>query len=77
MNNSDGTAANLMKQPHSFKFDMKERQRDMLHPFYQFENYAWWFDERAQTKHRFQEKKHKPNFEEVLMTSTASQPCRK
>jgi hypothetical protein len=37
MNNSEGTAASLSRQDKSlskFKFDMKERGRDLLNPFY-------------------------------------------
>lgn len=69
MNNSDGTTASLSKQNKSLsiKFDMKERGRDLLQPFYLYENYAWWFEERAMTKQRFGDRKAKPKFEEILM----------
>jgi hypothetical protein len=50
MNNSEGTAASLAKQQHSYKFDMKERQKDLLQPFFMYENYVWWFEERAKVK---------------------------
>ena len=72
MNTAEGTAASLSNKNKSFsiKFDMKERGRDLLLPFYQYENYSWWFEERAQTKQRFGERKQKPKFEEILMQST-------
>lgn len=70
MNCAEGTAASLAKQQQSFRFDMKERGRDLLQPFYQYENYAWWFDQRAHAKIRFGERKIKPKFDEVLMQNT-------
>ena len=69
MNSSEGTAQVLKNQ--SVKFDVKPRVKDLLLPFAQYENYAWWFRERQTVKQRFAEKKAKPKFEDILMESTA------
>ena len=48
MNSSEGTAQAPKNQ--SMKFDARPRAKDLLLPFAQYENYAWWFQERKAVK---------------------------